>query len=214
MDYWNRFYQARTITKPGDKFDLATVGGLTSPPYRDYTLTLLGQSQADIDAGKITQITYSNITIQGLDTASPDASGALITNVSIERTQTQVRTDIKQAPQTLTLSFRMRRTDLGNGQVSWQAYDFFNPSTNAWLSKSLASQIPQSQVQTDAVAFFNRFYAARTLTTPRSQFDFDTTWQITAGAYQEYTLPLLQQQQDQVDAGQVTRVTYSNIKVR
>ena len=212
-EYWRRFYAARTLA-PGGRFDLATVTNLTAPPYRDYTIALLEQSQADADAGKLQSVTYSGVTVRGFDPPAPADGGALTTTVTIDRTMNQQRSDITQAPQTLTLQFRLRRTDLGGGKVSWQAYDFFNPANNAWLSDTAAAtKVTLADAQTGATDFFQRFYAARTLA-PGHPFDLAATGEMTAGAYQDYTLPLLQQQQDEADAGRLSAVSYSDISAK
>ncbi|HEX6606567.1 MAG TPA: hypothetical protein VF276_06590, partial [Chloroflexia bacterium] len=57
------------------------------------------------------------------------------------------------------------------------------------------------------------FYAARTLV-PGGSFDLTTTGEMTNFAYRDYTLPLLQKQQDEADAGQLSTVNYSDIKVK
>jgi hypothetical protein len=212
-EYWRRFYAARTLTA-GGHFDLATVTDLTAPPYRDYTIALLEQSQADADAGKLQQVSYSGVTVRGFDPPAPAEGGALTTNVTIDRTMRQQRSDITQAPQTLTLQFRLRRVDLGGGKVSWQAYDFFNPATNAWLSDTVAAtQVTLADAQSGATDFFKRFYAARSLA-PGHPFDLAATGEMTAGAYQDYTLPLLQQQQAEADAGRLSAVSYSDISAK
>ena len=211
--YWDLFYKARTLA-PGGKLDLATVGSLTAPPYRDYTLALLDKSQADADAGKLRQISYSDLKIEDITAQDPGPDGSTVVVVTISRTQTQVRTDSNVPAQNLSLVFRLRRTPGPGGTVSWQAFDFFNPANSAWLSDSMSSSlVSPAQLQSELNAYFARFYAARSLQ-PGGQFDLATTGEITLFAYQDYTLPLLQQQQDEATAGKLTAVRYSDIAVK
>ena len=97
------------------------------------------------------------------------------------------------------MRFRLHRRQFPDGTISWTAYDYFNGGANAWLTDGSQSPaaIPNSQVERELSDFFNRFYQARTLT---SATDSNTvlakTSELTQFAYQDYTLPLLQQQLD------------------
>ncbi|HMA35928.1 MAG TPA: hypothetical protein VKY74_15805, partial [Chloroflexia bacterium] len=211
--YFALFYKARTLA-PGGQFDLSTITNLTAPPYRDYTLALLNKNQADADAGKLRQVSYSDVAVIGVTLDAPGADGKPVVAATIHRTQTQVRTDSTVSPETLDLQFLLKRTDLGNGQVAWQAFDFFNPAANAWLSDlARAAAVTTAQIGPEIQDYFTHFYTARSVSA-QGQFDFATTQGLTALAYQQYTLPLLQQQQAEVDAGRVTGVSYSGISVR
>ena len=59
-EYFALFYKARTL-EPGGMFNLATIGNLTAPPYRDYTLALLQQNEADAETGKLREANYTNV---------------------------------------------------------------------------------------------------------------------------------------------------------
>ncbi|HUS16815.1 MAG TPA: hypothetical protein VM536_17605 [Chloroflexia bacterium] len=210
--YFALFYKARTLP-PGGKFDFTTVSGLTAPPYLDYTLELLEKSQADADAGKIKEITYSNVVVQGFGPEPESGNAPADFTVTIGRTQNQVLATGKTSSQLLSLTFRMRRTPVAGGKVSWQAYDFQDPTALEWISAAGLAKIPADQALTESTAFFDRFYQARTLV-PGGAFDFATTGELTRFAYQDYTLPLLQQQQDEAGAGRLQAVNYSDLKVK
>jgi hypothetical protein len=209
--FFSQFYEARTLV-PGGEFDIATLTNLTAPPYRDYTLGLLRTSVVDAEAGVLLEVNYRDIGVRVLSQDAPSAN--MTAEVEVIRTQEQVRTDKKVAPLTDKLRFRVRRTTLPDGSISWVAYDFFNQATNSWLIDT-STTVPSAQVLTELTDYIHRFYEARTLGPGHDgQAALDQTGQITLFAYYDYTIPLLQQQVDNVAAGKVQSVSYSDIQVK
>ncbi|MDQ2807882.1 MAG: hypothetical protein M3Z04_13395, partial [Chloroflexota bacterium] len=213
--YFARFYQARTLL-PGGSFDLSTVTNLTEQPYRDYTLGLLRKSVADVQAGTLREVSYHDIAVRVV--VAPDLHAAPPTaEVEVIRTQDQVRTDKSVPSVTDKLRFRLHRRELPNGMISWTAYDYFNGEVNAWLTDSSQSPttLANDQVQRELNDFFNRFYQARTLG-PGTDGDvvLEKTGELTDFAYRDYTVPLLQQQVDELTGGKLRSLQYSDIKVQ
>jgi serine/threonine-protein kinase len=210
--FFDLFYKARTL-EPGGMFDLATIGNLTAPPYRDYTLALLQQNEADAETGKLREANYANLSMKVLSFGH-EADGSDNAFVEVTRTLNEVRADGVQPPQTGTYQFKLKRTVLADGNAAWQAYDFYNPATKIWISQAKGDNtLSPDQVQREMNDYFQRFYAARTLV-PGGSFDLTTTGEMTNFAYRDYTLPLLQKQQDEASAGQLSTVNYSDIKVK
>jgi serine/threonine-protein kinase len=211
-EFFALFYKARTL-EPGGQFDLATIGNLTAPPYRDYTLALLQQNEADAETGKLREANYTNLSMKVLSFGH-EADGSDNALVEVTRTLNEVRADGTQPPQTGTYQFKLKRTILADGNAAWQAYDFYNPATKTWISQTKGdTTLSPDQVQREMNDYFQRFYAARTLV-PGGSFDLTTTGEMTNFAYRDYTLPLLQKQQDEADAGQLSTVSYSDIAVK
>jgi len=210
--YFAQFYQARTLTPGGPGFDVATITNLTAPPYRDYTTALLQRSQDDVDAGKLTAVTYSKIDVQVMESADLDRQTTAVT-AQVTRTQTQGRSDSHPAPLTAALLFRLHRQRHPDGSISWSAYDFFNQGANAWLTDTGSAKPSPDQLSRELQDFFTRFYGARSLA-PGGKFDLAATRDLTQFAYRDYTLPLLQKQQDEATAGKLSAVRYSDIKVQ
>jgi hypothetical protein len=206
--FFERVYQARTIQR-GVKPSADALRQLVDGAYADYTIPLFEREVADADAGRLLEATFSGLEV-ALDEWKPAADGLSGTAlVSVTRTRTTGRSDRQEAPQTATYQFRAERRRSGEG-VAWVATDFLNPATNLWISQPSAAQDPQVDAQIQD--FFKRFYAARTLA-PGGKFDVDTTIQLTQLAYQDYTLPLLTRQQEEADAGKLTAVEYTDLKV-
>jgi hypothetical protein len=178
--------------------------------YADYTIPLFEREVADAQAGILLDATFSDLDVR-LDQWQPTADGLSGTALaSVTRTRTAVRSDRQEAPQTATYQFRVERRRNGTDGVAWVATDFLNPATNRWISQPDTAADPQ--VSSAAQDFFERFYAARTLK-PGGKFDLDTTLQLTQLAYQDYTMPLLTRQQEEADAGKLTSVEYTDLKV-
>ena len=212
--FFARFYQARTLL-PGGSFDLDTVTNLTEQPYRDYTLGLLRKSVADVQAGTLREVNYRDIAVRVV--APPDLSALQpTTEVEVTRTQEQIRTDKPVPPVTDKLRFRLHRRQVAAGLISWTAYDYFNAGANAWLTDSSQNPaaVSNSQVQRELSDFFNRFYQARTLgSATDGALALEKTGELTQFAYRDYTLPLLQQQVDDLASKKLQSVQYSGIQV-
>jgi hypothetical protein len=207
--FFEQVYQARTIQR-GVKPSADALRQLVDGAYADYTIPLFEREVADADTGQLLEATFSGLEIT-VDQWMPSADGLSGTaQVSVTRTRTSTRSDRQEAPQTATYQFRAERRRNGDDGVAWVATDFLNPATNRWISQPTAAQDPQ--VDTQIQDFFKRFYAARMLA-PGGKFDVDTTIQLTQLAYQDYTLPLLARQQEEADAGKLTAVEYTDLKV-
>ncbi len=213
--FFARFYQARTLN-PGGSFDLTTVTNLTEQPYRDYTLGLLRKNAADVQAGTLREVQYSDIAVRVV--VAPDLAQATpFAEVEVTRTQQQVRTDAPVPPVTDKLRFRLRRRALAGGMISWTAYDYFKGGTNAWLSDQTfnPTNLSSAQVQPELDNFFTRFYQARTLGPGTDGAEVVAkTGELTDFAYRDYTIPLLQQQVNELTAGKLQSVQYNDISVK
>lgn len=95
--------------------------------------------------------------------------------------------------------------------MAWVATDFLNPATRRWVSEPTVTN--EDRVASEIQTFFKEFYAARTLT-PGGKLDFEKTTALTQLSYRDYTLPLLQRQQDEVDAGVLISVFYTDLTVQ
>lgn len=207
--FFAAFYKARTLAR-GGAFDLPTTRGLTAAPYQEYTVTLLQKDADDAAAGKLLTVTYSGIATTVDNWQGSGGTGTAL--VSVTRTMTTVRSDGALAPQTATYQFRLRRSLLDQTHVSWVAYDFFNPGANAWVSALTAPTNPSS-IDGELAAFFKQFYALREVA-PGGAIDINANEALTAFAYREYTVPILQQQQDEIARKQLTSIRYTNIGVK
>lgn len=210
--FFNEFYAARTFTTHASSFDLVEqTRALTDEPYRDYTVTLLQQDADAFDSGLLLNTTYSGISTT-VEQWTPAANGTGTAIVGVTRTRTDARKGIAPSSSTANLRFKLERRPqpAGDGQaVSWVAADFFNPATGQWVSDNVPP--PTADIAKEIDAFFkNDFYPARSLA-PGGQFNIEKTLEITAFAYQDYTIPLLQKQQAEANQGSVTRVTYTDI---
>jgi hypothetical protein len=207
--FFAQVYQARTIRR-GVKPSADPLRQLVDGAYADYTIPLFEREVADADAGRLIEATFSGleVTVEQWTPSAGGLGGAAL--VSVTRTRTATRGDRQEAPQTATYQFRAERRRSGPDGVAWVAIDFLNPATDRWVSQPTIAQDPQ--VGAEIQDFFERFYAARTLA-PGGQFDVDTTIQLTQLAYQDYTLPLLARQQEEADAGKLTAVEYTDLKV-
>jgi hypothetical protein len=203
-------YQARTIER-GVAPGADALRRLVDGAYADYTIPLFEREIADANDGKLLEATFSGIDVR-LDKWQPAADGLAGTAlVSATRTRTAVRSDREESPQTATYQFKVERRRSGDAGVAWVATDFLNPATNRWVSQPNVADDPQ--VDSEIQAFFQRFYAARSLQ-PGGKFDVDTTLQLTQLAYQDYTMPLLLKQQEEANAGQLTSVEFTGLNVK
>ncbi len=211
--FFKEFYDARTFTTDASSFDLVERSrALTDEPYRDYTITLLQRDADAFDAALLQSTLYSAISTS-VEGWTPGANGTGTATVAVTRTRTDTRKGIAPSSATANLRFKLERRPQPNGDtqaVSWVAVDFFNPATNGWVSANVPPATADIAKEIDAF-FKNDFYPARSLV-PGGQFNIEKTLEITAFAYQDYTIPLLQKQQDEANQGKVTRVTYSDIQ--
>lgn len=211
--FFKEFYDARTFAKDASSFDLVERSrALTDEPYRDYTITLLQKDADAFDAGLLVNTTYSAVSTS-VEQWTPGANGTGTAIVAVTRTRTDTRKGIAPSSATANLRFKLERRPQPDGDaqaVSWVAVDFFNPATNSWVSANVPPATADIAKEIDAF-FKNDFYPARSLA-PGGKFNIEKTLEITAFAYQDYTIPLLQKQQDEANQGKVTRVTYTDIK--
>ena len=211
--FFKEFYDARTFTKDASSFDLVERSrALTDEPYPDYTITLLQKDADAFDAGLLVNTTYSAVSTS-VEQWTPGANGTGTAIVAVTRTRTDTRKGIAPSSATANLRFKLERRPQPDGDtqaVSWVAVDFFNPATNGWVSANVPPATADIAKEIDAF-FKNDFYPARSLV-PGGKFNIEKTLEITAFAYQDYTIPLLQKQQADANAGNVTRVTYTDIK--
>jgi hypothetical protein len=208
--FFERVYQARTITR-GVAPNADALRRLVDGAYADYTIPLFEREIADANDGKLLGATFSSLDVR-LDEWQPAPDGLTGTAlVSVTRTRAAERSDGEEAPQTATYQFKVERRRSGDAGVAWVATDFLNPATNQWVSQPNVADDPQ--IDAEIQTFFKRFYAARTLK-PGGKFDVDTTIQLTQLAYQDYTLPLLTRQQEEADAGKLTSIEFTDLKVK
>jgi hypothetical protein len=201
--YFEIFYNARSAEN-GAVLILDTNRNLTDEYYRDYTMPLLHKTMDDLIEGRLREVTYNGISVQ-VDDWRPGTAGTGIADVRVTRTRHEERVDTTPTDETATLRFRVKR----RGDLGWAVVDFLNPSTNKWVSENVPP-VPQ-HVKTGAAEYFRQFYAARTLPTG-GKLDISRTADLTAFAYEEYTMPLLRRQQADADAGKLTRVFYTDIQ--
>lgn len=206
------FYDARTLTKES-YFDVETIRGLTDEPYRDYTVTLLKRDETEADAGKLLEVTYSNIGVK-VDKWEPAAGGKGkgTATASVTRTKKETRKGYAPTTSTSSVRFKLQRTpvsDAAGNAVTWLAVDVYDEGLGKWVSENVPPAT--KDVEKEIAGFFQEFYDARTLA-PGHKFDIDKTRGMTAFAYQDYTIPLLQRQQEEADSGKLTSVTYSDLK--
>jgi len=208
--FFELFYQARTLER-GGSLSADSLSRLVDAAYADYTLPLFDNDIDDAKQGKLLAVSFSDLDVK-LDEWQPAADGQAGTAlVSVTRTRTAVRTDRNEAPQTATYQFRLRREPAADAGVAWVATDFLNPATRRWVSEPAVAA--EDRIAGEIQNFFKEFYAARTLT-PGGKLDFEKTTALTQLSYREYTLPLLQRQQDEVDAGVLIAVAYTDLKVQ
>jgi len=206
--FFELIYQARSLDR-GGSFGVEALRSLVDSAYADYTIPLFEREVADAQAGTLQEVHFSDLAVK-LEEWQPAGDGfGGSARVSVTRTRTAVRTDTAESPQTTTYQFRVERRRVGDRGVAWVATDFLNPATNAWVSGVAPAVDPKiaDQIQ----HFFTEFYGARTLA-PGGKFNLTKTSVLTQLAYQAYTLPLLQEQQQEADAGKLTAVSYSDIK--
>ncbi len=209
--YFKAFYDARTL-KAGTDFDPVTVLGdardFTDEPYRDYTVSQLQNDVQAVSTGQLLAVTFSNISTN-VEQWFPAKGGGGSAIVAVTRTRTDTRKGAASpTSQSATLRFKLEKRVSPGNSAQWVAVDFFNPSSNKWVSASVAP--PPADVAGSVQTFFQQFYLARTLV-PGGRFNIKTTTDITAFAYQDYTLPLLTEQQQEATSGKLTSVTYSDV---
>jgi len=206
--FFELVYLARSLDR-GGSFSIEALRHLVDGPYADYTIPLFEREVEDAQAGTLVEVHFSDLAVK-LEEWQPAADGFGGTaRVSVTRTRTAARTDTTEIPQTATYQFRLERRRVDDRSVAWVATDFLNPATNRWVSE--VTPTVDHKVADDIQHFFTEFYAARTLT-PGGKFNLTKTTVLTQLAYQAYTLPLLQQQQQEADEGKLTAVSYSDIK--
>jgi hypothetical protein len=208
--FFEQVYAARTIVR-GTPPSADALRRLVDGAYADYTIPLFEREIADANDGELRDATFTDLGVH-LDKWQPAADGLTGTAlVSTTRTRTATRAGGPEAPQTATYQFRLERRHSGDNGVAWVATDFLNPATGRWVSQPNVADDPQ--VDSEIQAFFQRFYAARSLQ-PGGKFDVDTTLQLTQLAYQDYTMPLLLKQQEEANAGQLTSVEFTGLNVK
>ena len=118
-----------------------------------------------------------------MDNWQPGADGSGTALATVHRTRTDTRKGIAPTAATADLQFRLHRSlvpDPGTGLSgpSWVAYDYFNGGANQWVSEAVPP--PPADINKEIAAFFQAFYAARTLA-PGGKFDIAKTQELTAG---------------------------------
>ncbi|MGN6359297.1 MAG: hypothetical protein ACTHNK_02800 [Thermomicrobiales bacterium] len=209
--FFTTFYKARTLA-PGGQFDIATTRGLTAPPYQEYTIDLLQQDIADAQAGKLLAVTYTDIGVK-LVQWDQGTNGGGTAVAELTRTMHTTSAGNQKNDQTATYQYRLRRQPIAGDakHVTWVAYDFYNPGASAWVS-DLINQPTASSILPELNAFFQEFYGLRSVKSG-GQFDIDANAALTAFAYHDYTIPILQRDQGELQAGKLTSISYSDIKV-
>jgi hypothetical protein len=209
--FFTTFYKARTLA-PGGQFDIATTRGLTAPPYQEYTIDLLQQDVADAQAGNLLAVNYTDISVK-LVQWDQGADGGGTATVELTRTMHTTSAGDKTADQTATYQYRLRRQPIAGNtkQVIWVAYDFYNPGASAWVS-DLINRPTASSILPELNDFFQEFYTLRSVQ-PGGRFDIDANAAMTAFAYHDYTIPILQRDQGELESGKLTSISYSDIKV-
>lgn len=201
--FFEAFYQARTLER-GGTFDVNYARRLVAGAYADYTIPLLNRDVEKAEKGELLEVRYSNISTKILEDQGDERF-----IVEVTRTRTNV-TPTGSDENTATLKFRAVRTWLGGLMSGWYVDNFFNPSTNNWVSATVNLTI--AQVQPEVEAFFTTFYAARSVQAG-GRIDLQKTVDLTNFAYRAYTLPPLQNQAIQVENGTISAINYSDITV-
>jgi hypothetical protein len=205
--FFEMFYEARTL-QPGGGIDREYARSLVDGVYADYTMPLLDNEIRDAQEGKLLEVRYSKIKVK-LDKWEPQRDGTGTALVSVTRTRTAKRSDRTEAPQNVTYRFRVKRWPGGAEMVNWVATDFFNPAANRWISETATANT--AQIGKEIQAFFERFYAARSLARGGT-IDLDATTALVRFAYQAYTMPLLEREKKDADEGKITTIAYRDIK--
>ena len=204
--FFELFYKARTLP-PGGQFDVAALRGLVEGPYADYTLPLFEREIADARAGKLLQVSFTDLLVS-LDFWVDQTNTA---EAFATRTRVEVRAGGTPTRDTARYRFKLRRHVLGTDGVTWAAVDFVDPATNEWIS--VEQTISDATAATELLAFFNDFYAARTIT-PGHPLDYIHSELLVAGNYRAYTLPLLDRTRAEAESGALKEVRYSGISVK
>lgn len=208
--FFESFYQARSL-EPGRELDVFSFRGLVGGAYADYTIPLFQRDVRDAKAGILRALRYSNIKVVVEEWQAGEGSAGTA-RVSVSRTLTADRTDVKQAPQTATYQFRVQRQALGGPEsIAWVATDFLNPATGRWVSEPTPARSEQLAAETQA--FFEEFYAARSVARGGT-VDLFRSSLLTQFSYAAYTLPLLEGQKQEVDAGKILAIGYRDITVK
>ena len=168
-------------------------------------MPLFDREIADAKTGALQEVTFSRIAV-AVTGNYPDGAEALVS-----RTRVETRSGNTPSSVADTYSFRLHRHRLGSDGVSWAVYDFLDPSTNEWIS--IEAIITDAKASSELLAFFNDFYAARSLA-PGHPLDYYRSYALVAGSYGAYTMPLLEKTKAEAESGALKEVRYADIAVK
>lgn len=205
------FYKARTLPR-GGQFDVEGLRALVVGAYADYTLSLFEQEVGDARAGKLLEVSFSDVAVSltawtpwGTDPSYGQAQ------VAVTRTRNEVRATAGPTHETATYMFTLQRQLVGTDGVTWTVSDFVNPATGRLISQP--PPVTSAQAAQELKSFFVDFYAARSVV-PGQPFEPLTRGWFAAGSYAAYTTPLLEETQREVASGAVREIRYADIAVR
>src|SRR5205085_7524842 len=133
---------ARSL-KPGGKFDIDTAREQSAFAFQDYTIPLLEKQQEEVDRGKLTSVSYSDIKTEVVSWFPQATSHGGIATVKVTRTVRVVRPAGAEQPRTETYQYRLHRHWAEDDTGLWLAVDFFSPTTGKWVSESAGTTAPE-----------------------------------------------------------------------
>src|SRR5438128_135444 len=126
--YFELFYKARTLPR-GGQFDPSALRALVEGPYADYTMTLFDRDVADAKAGRLLEVSFTDLAV-GLEFWNQTDTA----EANITRTRVEMRAGGTPTRDTATYLFKLHRHLVGADGVSWATYDFLDPATREWIS--------------------------------------------------------------------------------
>src|SRR3989442_2590187 len=204
-NYFELFYKARTLPR-GGQFDPSALRALVEGPYADYTMTLFDRDLADAKAGRLLEVSFTDLAVALEFWNQTDTAEANVT-----RTRVEIRAGGTPTRDTATYLFNLHRHRVGADGVSWATYDFLDPATREWIS--VEETITDAKATSELTAFFNDFYAARSLA-PGQPLDLNRSGPLVAGSYSAYTMPLLERTKAEAESGALKEVRYGEISLK
>ena len=203
--YFELFYKARTLPR-GGQFDPSALRALVEGPYADYTMPLFDRDVADAKAGRLLEVSFTDLAV-GIEFWNQ--SDTAVANVT--RTRVELRAGGTPTRDTAKYQFKLRRHLVGTDGVSLAVVDFIDPATREWIS--VEETITDAKATSELLGFFNDFYAARSLA-PGQPLDLNRSGPLVAGSYSAYTMPLLERTKAEAESGALKEVRYGEIGVK
>src|SRR5437899_5655081 len=116
--YFELFYKARTLPR-GGQLDPSALRALVEGPYADYTMPLFDRDIADAKAGRLLEVSFTDLAV-GIEFWNQ--SDTAVANVT--RTRVDMRAGGTPTRDTATYLFNLHRHRVGADGVRWATYDF------------------------------------------------------------------------------------------